>query len=136
MMRADGVSLRKASREFSIDPRIVIRLAGSALLKAENGRYIAKESDRISRLLLIPTSGGLREVTLSNSREASKLGKYWDAVQKYLETGNSSALRVFDGKHIKAAKSERIALLTDLDELARLGSAGVLSFESVYARSA
>jgi len=135
-MRAEGVSLSHASREFGVDPRTVIRIAGSALLKTENGRYLAKDRDKISRLLLIPTSDGLREITLNDSREASKLAKYWDAVHKYLETGDSSGLQPFHGKHVKGAKRERIEFLTDLDELDRLGSAGVLSFESVYARSA
>src|SRR5262245_38150710 len=79
-MRADGVSLSLASREFGIDSRSVVRLAGAALVKAENGRYVAKERDRISRLLLIPTSDGLREITLTDSSQASQLAKYWDGV--------------------------------------------------------
>jgi len=70
-----------------------------------------------------------------DSRQASQLAKYWDAVQKYLETGAASALQEFDGKYISGADGEHIALLTNLDELDRLGSAGVLSFESLYART-
>lgn len=135
-MRTDAVSLSAASREFGIDPRTILKRASSALLKLDTGRYIAKDNDRISRVLLIPTPEGLREITLANSRQASQLAKYWDAVQKYLGTGDASALTRFEGKDIKSAGRERIPLLTNLGELDRLGSAGVLSFESVYARTA
>jgi hypothetical protein len=37
-MRADDITLPKASREFGVDRRTVIRLGGSALRKLKNGR--------------------------------------------------------------------------------------------------
>jgi hypothetical protein len=135
-MRTDGTSMQKASRQYAIDPRTVIRYGRSAVRKLANGRWIAKPDDRISRLLLVPTSNGLSEISVRDSRQASQLGKYWDGVQKYLETGDSSGLQKFVGRSITNANGQQIPLLTDLDELDRQGSAGVLSFESVYARSA
>jgi hypothetical protein len=87
------------------------------------------------RVLVIPTPKGLREIGTRDSRQASKAGKYSAAVQRYLQTGDDSALAQFRGKHIVDATGKRVQLLTDLDELDRLGSAGVLSFESLYARS-
>jgi len=39
-MRAEGVSLPEASREFGLDPRTVVRLAKPALTKRANGRHI------------------------------------------------------------------------------------------------
>ena len=135
-MRADGISLQKAARQFSVDPRTVIRHGRSAVRKLANGRWVSRPDDRISRVLLVPTSNGLSEISVRDSRQASQLGKYWDSVQRYLETGNSSGLQKFIGKSITNANGQQIPLLTDLDELDRQGSAGVLSFESVYARSA
>ena len=135
-MRANRVSLRQASREFGLAPQTVIRWGGSALRKRKNGQYVAKASDRLLRVLVIPTSKGLQEVAVMDSRHASDLGKYWDAVQGYLETGESSALRKFGQKRIKDANGVRISLITDVQELDRLGSAGVLSFESLYAKAA
>src|SRR5882724_3106070 len=64
-----------------------------------------------------------------------KAGKHSAAVQRYLETGDNSALAKFKGKYIVDAQGKRIALMTDLDDLDRLGSAGELSFESLYARN-
>ena len=41
-MRADRISLTKASREFGVSPRTVKRLAAPALRKLSNGQYAAK----------------------------------------------------------------------------------------------
>jgi len=43
-------------------------------------------------------------------------------------------VRRFDGHTIADTKGRRVPLLTDLDELERLGAAGTLSFESIYAK--
>ena len=134
-MRADGVSLRQASREFGLDPRTVVRRGGSGLRKRANGRYKAKARDRLLRVLVVPTREGLREIAVRDSRQASQVAEYWNAVQTYLETGDAAALRKFRGKHITDANRKRIPFLTDLRELDRLGNAGVLSFESLYAKA-
>jgi hypothetical protein len=49
--------------------------------------------------------------------------------------GDYAALSEFKGKSIRDLAGIKIPLVTDREELARLGSAGVLSFESLYARS-
>ncbi len=134
-MRAEGVSLRQASREFGIDPRTVVRLGRPALRKRPNGRYKARANDRLLRVLVLPTRGGLREIAVRDSREASQIAEYANAVQRYLQTGDASALRKFRRKRITDATGARVPLLTDLDVLDRLGSAGVLSFESLYAKA-
>ncbi|MHB8487391.1 MAG: hypothetical protein ACYDCM_16885 [Candidatus Acidiferrales bacterium] len=138
-MRSDHVSLREASREFGLDPRVVTRLAKSALRKRKNGQYAAKPTDKLLRILAIPApdeKGGKREIAVRDSRQATILGRYWAAVQKYLQTGDFSALNKFRGKRITDASGKRVPLLTDLTELDRLGSAGVWSFESIYSQVA
>jgi len=135
-MRAGGVSLSRAAREFGIDSRTVARLASSALRKQANGRFTAKRSDSLLRVLSIPTLEGVREIDVRGSRQASQLAKYWVAVQRYLQTGSPSALSRFHGKTIIDASGEQIPLLTSRNALDRLASAGVLSFESLYAKTA
>ena len=135
-MRADNVSLSEASREYGLNSRTVIRLARPALRKNRNGQYVAKAVDSLLRVLVIPTDRGLGEIAIRDSREASQLAKYWDAIHKYLETGDSSGIRKVRRKYIKDANGKRVRLVKDLDELRRLGSAGVFSFESLYARAA
>ena len=132
-MRAEGTSLKRAAKEFGLDPRTVIRWAKPALRKRRDGRYVAKSKDTLLRVLTVPSPEGLREIAVRDSRQASRLGEYWAAVQKYLATGDNSALEKFRRKRITDASRKRIPLLTNLKELDRLASAGVLSFESLYA---
>jgi len=131
-MRADRVSLFRAAHEFGVSPNEVVRLGGSALRKTPKGRYVAKPTDDLLRVLSLPGKKGLREIALDDSREASLVGRYWDAVRLYLQTGDNSALRRFRRKFVLDADGRRFDLMTDLDELDRLGSAGVLAFESIF----
>jgi hypothetical protein len=135
-MRADRMSLRKASGEFGLDPRLVARLGKSALRKRKNGQYVARRGDKLLRILAVPTPDGVREVATRDSKEATQLGKYWAAVQKYLQTGNESGLKKFRRKRITDASGKKIPLVLDTALLDQLGSAGVLSFESLYAKTA
>jgi hypothetical protein len=127
-----GSSLSKASKEYRISPRTVRRLAGPALRKRPNGRYAAAKRDRLLRVLVVPTSEGLREVALRDSRQTTVLAQYWIAGHRYLQTGDSVQLETFNGQHITAADGAVIPLLTSTADLDRLANAGVLSFESIY----
>jgi hypothetical protein len=131
----DGASRARAMREARVTRRQVDRFGGSALRKLKNGRYVAKAWDRLLRVVMVVSHDGLREVATRDSRQASKAGKHSAAVHRYLQTGDDSALAQFKRKYIVDATGKRVPLLTDLEELDQLGSAGVLSFESLYARS-
>src|SRR5260370_35922797 len=109
-MRA-GSSRRQASHKFDLDPRILQRRAPSALRKLRNGRWAATKYDRLLRVLVIPTRKGLSEIGLRDSRQASLLGKYWTAVERYRDTGDASALREFRGNHVIDAGGKRFRLL-------------------------
>jgi hypothetical protein len=128
----DGVPLPKASREFGIEPGIVVKLGGPALQK-RNGRYVVTKTDRLLRVLIILSVEGKNEIATRDSREASLVGGHWAAVQRYLQTGDDTALLKFKNKGVIDANGRRHRFLTNLEELDRLASAGVLSFESIYA---
>lgn len=132
----EGKSLREAAKEFNINPKTAVRLAGSALRKKSNGRYVARKSDRLTRVLTKLTTKGTEEIVVRDSRTATTLAEYWEAVRKYLQTGDKTDLRKFRGKTITDSDGKKARLITKTAELDRLGSAGVLSFESLYARTA
>jgi hypothetical protein len=134
-MRAERTSLKKVAAEVGIRPETVKRWAGSALEK-RNGRFAAKKTDHLLRVLKIPSADGVREVAVRGSKRANLLGEYWAALQRYMETGDAARLEKFRGRSIKDADGNEILLLTDRAELNRIGSASVLSFESLYARGA
>lgn len=131
-----GLSLPKASREFGLTPSQVLRHAPSAFRKLRNGRYVAKVTDRLLRILVIPSKKGLIDIALRDSRQASLIGEYWVAVERYLSPRNDPGIKRFKRVHITDASGKRIRLLTDPDELQRQGSAGNFRFESMYGRTA
>jgi hypothetical protein len=135
-MRAGRVSLARASKEFGISSKKVSKLGSSAIRKGKNGKYVAKSRDTLLRILVVPASNGLIEIGVRDSRRATKVAKYWAAVQKYLETGNVIPLRAFEGAVIPIAGGGQFSLITDPVQLRVLGSAGVLSFETLYAKTA
>ena len=96
---------------------------------------MAKAYDHLLRVVRVVSNGGLREVGTRDSRQASKAGKHSATVHRYLERGDDSALLLFEGTYVIDLNGERIPLLTDLEELDELGGAGVISFETIYARS-
>jgi hypothetical protein len=128
-----GMTLPKAAKEFGISPKAVIGLGRSALRKQKNGRYVAKKADELLRVVNVLTTDGRKEIATRDSRQASLVGSHWAAVQKFLQTGDDSALSRFAKTRIVDAGRKRYRLLTDLNELERQGSAGVLRFESMYA---
>lgn len=134
-IRAYGTSLPQASRRFGVSPKTVLRLVGSAFAK-KRGRYHVKPTDRLLRVLVIPSQKGLREVATRDSREASLIGEYWSAVEKYLARGDASALNKLRRKTVIDPNGRRIRLLTNVEELKRQASAGALHFESLYGRAA
>lgn len=136
LMRSSDLSASAAARATGISQKTLLRRGGSALHKLDNGRYAANFYDDLFRVVIVVSENrGPVEVATRDSREASKAGKHSSAVERYLQTGDDSALRRFRGKYIIDAQGNRVALLTDTDELDELGSAGELSFESLYARS-
>jgi hypothetical protein len=134
-MRSEKISLERASRELGISPKTVKRWAGSSLRKRTNGSWAVKRVDRLLRVLKVPARDGTRDIAVRGSGQATLLAEYWNAVHRYLETGDASRLKKFRGKFITNADGVKVPLLTAPAELNRLGSAGVLSFESLYARS-
>jgi hypothetical protein len=134
-MRSRKVSLTQAARESRVSPRTVTKYGKSALRKGKSGKYTVKKSDSLLRILSIPTAESPRTIAVRGSKQASLLGEYWNAVHRYLQTGNTSKLKEFHGQKITDASGLEIPLLVDPAALNRLGSAGVLSFESIYART-
>jgi hypothetical protein len=132
----DGMTLPKAAKEFGLPPKTAIGLGRTALRKQKNGRYVAKKEDQLLRVVNVLTAEGRKEIATRDSRQASLVGSHWAAVQKFLQTGDDSALLKFAKKRIVDARGKRFQLLTDLKELERQGSAGVLRFESIYAGGA
>ncbi len=73
-MRTRRVSLPRASREFGIDPDVVKRFGRPALRKQKNGKFVARRSDKLFRLLTAVTEEGPRQIPTRDSNLASVIG--------------------------------------------------------------
>ena len=74
-------------------------------------------------------------IDLTDSRTASRIGSYWNAVRTYVETGNAQQLRQFRGKTIRVQKRAYF-FVSDTHVLDRLVRRGELSFETIYSEVA
>jgi hypothetical protein len=128
-----GLTLPEASRELGLDPHLVRRLAAPAFRKLRNGRLVAKPTDRLLRMLVVLSKKeGLIESFPRDSYQASLVGAHWSAVERFLSRGDYSRVTRFKRIRIIMSDGKRIQLMTDADELIKLGSAGKFGFESIY----
>jgi hypothetical protein len=138
LMKNKKLSLREASIESEVDPRFVRRWMSPALRRNASGRYTAKPSNRLLRILRLPSAEGpsVIEVATRDSREAALIGRYWRLVAKFLRTGDETVFARLRRKTVLDANGKRIRLLFDPDVLHLLGDAGRLDFEGIYAQTA
>jgi hypothetical protein len=79
------------------------------------------------RTVVIVSEGQQRSVDLRGSRQASRVGAYWNAVGRFLDTGDTSLLKPFRGLRVGG-----FVLETDPDLLEDLALRSQLGFEDIY----
>jgi hypothetical protein len=80
----------------------------------------------MSRMRIL-TSAGIEDVELRTDEARSVVGSYWNAVRRYLWTGETEDLDRFARTLIRDRR-----LLTDPDRIDRLARIGELDFEDIY----
>ena len=70
-------------------------------------------------------------VDVRSSRTASRLAKYWAAVDHYLRTGDRRRLQPFAAQRFRA-RGQLVAYVTDPYQLEQLANAGEVRFEDLY----
>jgi hypothetical protein len=89
-------SLSKFARARGMSPKTVRRAAGA--FQKKGGRWVATRTDRVERWLKSYEGGHRIEVLVRESRTATLLSRYANAVGRYRETGDPSGLVEFEGK--------------------------------------
>jgi hypothetical protein len=126
-----GKSLSKAARSARTTPDTVRKYAGRGIVQLPEGRYAPLAYDTIRRPLKFLAPDGVVAVTVRSSASASRIAEYWNAVNRYLRTGRTDALRPFRGEHIRSGRKLH-RFVTDPSTLDRLGNAGEVRFEDLY----
>ena len=137
IMRRSDMNLAQAVREHNRsypDSRISVsamkKYAKPALVK-RSGRVKAKSYDRQLRVMRVPSPLGAELREVKDSRTASQVAKYENAIKTYLYTGDDSQLRRFRGKYFRSNRIQ-YRFITDTEILDKLAEFGELQFESIY----
>ena len=129
-----GLSRKKAAARAGTTPRTIQKYARAAIRRHE-GTYHALPTDQMRRPMRVLTEQGVTVADLRSSRTASRLARYWGAVDHYLRTGDRKRLHFFDGKRLRAS-GHLFEFITDPVLLARLAEVGEVRFEDLYETTA
>lgn len=94
-------SLSEISKNHDISLKTIINNTNA--FKKINNKWIPKKFDRISRVIKINENGKEKSIEIKDSRIASSIGSYHNAVKQFLNTGNKKSLSEFRNKKIKDA---------------------------------
>ena len=104
-------TLPQAAKDNDITVQNVIKHTNG--FKKLHGRLVTKKWDRISRPMRINTDGRDTSVEIRDSRTASVVGRYHNAVKHFLNTGDKTKLVKFRNKKVKDANGNIHKLETD-----------------------
>lgn len=110
-------SLTKISKQNGISPKTVLHHTNA--FKKVNRRWVAKKFDKISRSMKINENGKKISVEINDSRHASTIGKYNNAVRE-LKRGNRKKIAEFSKKKIKDSDKNIHSFETDSDAVIRI----------------
>lgn len=115
VVKSGRLSLEAASRKYGLSPNRVRRSVNGFVKR--NGRWHAKKIARNEASMLIYFRGGGKYILIPDTRQASLLGRYHNAVKNYLKTHDSEVLRPFVGRTIIASDGKVYELETDPETL-------------------
>ncbi|WP_406661903.1 hypothetical protein V7O66_05160 [Methanolobus sp. ZRKC3] len=111
-----GKSLSTAAKEQGISVQDALKHLGNSVHK-KNGRWVATKTDSIERGRWLYSNGKRVSVVVKNSRDASLISKYLNAVRTAIRTGDEAALKPFKNVTIQGADGKDYPLETDLEKL-------------------
>ncbi|MCV0411170.1 hypothetical protein [Nitrosopumilus sp.] len=96
--RTTKKSLTKIARQNKLSVKMVLNHTNA--FKKINRRWVAKKFDKISRSMIINEKGKKISIEINDSRHASTVGKYHNAVKEF-KKGNKKKLSEFSKKKIR-----------------------------------
>lgn len=128
----DNVSLTKASKEVGLDFETIKQHLGRALFKRRK-RWQVIKTDKIERQMQFYERGKIKSIVVTNSKDASIIGQYFNDVKKSLDTGNGETLEKYKKLELKDSKGKKHRLETRLDKIYEIEEAKEESeFREIY----
>jgi hypothetical protein len=126
-----GASLRSAAADFGLmTERLRRHVKQRTSARYEGGKWVI--FDLRPQPVFIASRGRLRTIVVALD-DASEVGRYWDAVSKFLETNDQEYLEPFAGEGVRDAKVKFYPFEVRPNVLRKLDSIGELSFIELYA---
>lgn len=133
LMKA-GMTQKAAAKSAHVSiGRLRRYLRTNTSAKRKGGKWIIV--DRRPAIMVIASEGDLRWITV-RKRAASKIGHYWNAVNKFLDTNKVSHLEPFKDGGVYDIDRKFHPWETRPNVLRRLDSVGELSFVDIYRNTA
>jgi hypothetical protein len=79
--------------------------------------------------IAFPTQTGVVREDVNNPSARSEVARYWNAVRRYLETGDGRKLGEFESKVLVLPNGRRLPFVTDRTTLDRLAEGGAVHFD-------
>jgi hypothetical protein len=127
-----GASLSRASKSIGVAPERLKKYLDEAKVGKKQGRQWIIGTDRRKREMPIFSAGQIQEITLKNYKDSQPVGRYMEAVKKFLSTNDESVLKDFIGKSVVDVKGKRHIFETRPNVLYRLSASQKEPFEEVY----
>ena len=126
LMRREGLSLTAAARKASTTPATVRRHAGAALDQTSR-RVRVKPLDRMRLRMAVLTPGGMVDVETRTSGQRTLISEHSNAVRRFVNTGDATALAKFRGRQVAGVDFE-----TDLAAIEAWGRIGEIDLDDIY----
>jgi len=116
-----GISSHKALLEFGTTEEMLKKHVGKFLVR-KHKEFIATKTDSIQRGMQVYTKGKIKSIVVKNSKTASVIGQYFNAVRQSLRSGDTTILnpfrriKIIDSKGKKHVLETRLAKLYEIEE--------------------
>jgi len=126
-------SVNVTSNQNDIAPSTVINHTNG--FKKVNGKLVVKQWDIVPRIMLINENGEEKSIEVKNSRTAGVIGRYFNSIKHFLNTGDKSKLDKFRNRKIKDSSGKLHRLETNPSEIISINERiEEPEFFEVYAR--
>lgn len=126
-----GQSLTASARAAGVSTERLRRFVTLNELAKRQGRVWVAEPKRQWRMPII-VQADVRAIIVPYKTDASEIGRYHNAVKRFIDTGDPEHLDEFSGKRIRDVSGRSYAFETDLNELFRYAAKDEQPFHEIY----
>lgn len=126
-----GQSLSASARQAGVSPERLRRFVTVNELARREGRNWVAQPKRQWRMPMI-VNADVRAVIVPYKTDASEIGRYHNAIKRFIDTGDPDHLDEFDGKRVRDVSGRSYTFETDPNELYRYAGKDEPQFHEIY----